>query len=48
MWSPDGIRIAYTSDRDGDWEIYVRNLETGQEEQITDNTHQDWASSWSV
>ncbi len=25
-WSPDGSRLAFTSDRDGDWEIYVMDL----------------------
>lgn len=26
-WSPDGSRIAFHSDRDGDYEIYVMNVE---------------------
>jgi hypothetical protein len=26
-WSPDGTSIAYASERDGNWEIYVMNAE---------------------
>ena len=37
VWSPDGGRIAYVSDLDGDLEIYVYDLVTGGVEQITDN-----------
>lgn len=34
-WSPDGRRIAYASTRDGNLELYVRDLETGQDSNIT-------------
>jgi Tol biopolymer transport system component len=27
-WSPDGKKIAFVSDRDGNYEIYVMNAET--------------------
>ena len=40
-------RIAYTSNRDGDYEIYIHNLDTGENEQITDNTHDDRSPDWS-
>ena len=26
-WSPDGSRIAFASDRDGDWDIYVMDAD---------------------
>jgi serine/threonine protein kinase len=35
-WSPDGTRIAFTSTRDGFFEIYALNLETNQIEKLTD------------
>ena len=47
VWSPDGGRIAYQSDRDGDYEIYVQDLSTGHVEQITDNTSNDRSPVWS-
>ncbi len=35
-WSPDGKRIAFTSFRDGYFEIYAINLENNQVERLTD------------
>ena len=35
-WSPDGKRIAFTSLRDGYFEIYAINLENNQIERLTD------------
>ncbi len=34
-WSPDGAKIAFTSMRDGTWQIYVYNLETAELTQLT-------------
>lgn len=34
-WSPDGTRVAYTSDREGTPQIYVRWLDTGQTARLT-------------
>jgi TolB protein len=34
-WSPDGRRIAYASTRDGNFELYVRDLETGRDSNLT-------------
>jgi tricorn protease len=37
-WSPDGRWLAYLSDRDGDYEIYVRPADgAGEERKITSN-----------
>ena len=36
-WSPDGQRIAFQSDRDGDWEIYVMNSDGSGLTRLTDN-----------
>ena len=46
-WSPDGGRLAFASDRDGDWEIFVLHLETGDLRQITHNDVLDSWPSWS-
>ncbi len=41
-WSPDGARIAFASDRDGDGDIYVMNADgTAQTSLIADA---DWGS----
>ena len=34
-YSPDGTKLAFTSDRDGDYDIYVKDLASGQVTQIT-------------
>ena len=46
-WSPDGERLAFASDRDGDLEIFVLHLETGDLRQITHNEGFDGHPSWS-
>jgi Tol biopolymer transport system component len=35
VWSPDGSKIAYTSDRFGNWTLHVINVESGDEVQLT-------------
>lgn len=46
-WSPDGQSIAYASDVDGDWDIYVYELESGNVRNLTatwpsDEMHPSW------
>lgn len=41
-WSPDGTQIAYSSERDGNLEIYVQDLETGAIQRITNNNARDF------
>ena len=36
-WSPDGSRLVFTSDRDGDLEIYVMNADGSGVVQLTDD-----------
>ena len=37
-WSPDGERIAFTSDRDDEnWEIYVMDTDGGNQQRLTNN-----------
>ena len=43
----DGTRIAFTSDRDGDWEIYTMRADGTDVRQLTVNAAWDWDPSWS-
>ena len=50
VWSPDGKRIAFSSDRKGDFanfEIYVMDADGGNPQNLTNNRAWDWAPSWS-
>ena len=47
FWSPDGTRIAFMSDRDGDREIFVTNADGTGVVQLTHNDALDWAPLWS-
>ena len=46
-WSPDGKKIAFDSDRDGNWEIYVMNADGSNPINLTNNNGVDWYSTWS-
>jgi len=46
-WSPDGRRIAFESDRDGNWEIYVMNADGSGVTRLTNNPADDGVPSWS-
>ncbi len=46
-WSPDGDRIAFSSDRDGDNEIYVMNAAGSGVVRLTDDTDDDSCPVWS-
>ena len=45
-WSPDGKRIAFMSDRDGNWEIYVMDADGGNQQNLTNNPHGDGNPAW--
>ncbi|HLJ48250.1 MAG TPA: protein kinase [Bryobacteraceae bacterium] len=45
-WSPDGKRIAFFSQRSGDWEIWTADVNTGELRQITNLAGQNVA--WPV
>ena len=45
--SPDGARIAFASNRSGNWDIYVMSVSGGQAVQITSDPAQELHPSWS-
>lgn len=47
VWSSDGDRIAFVSDRDGDWEIYVMNADGRDGRRLTRSPGADRAPAWS-
>ena len=47
-WSPDGGQIAFASNRDGDYDLYVMNTKGDNTLQLTNNLHTiDLEPSWS-
>lgn len=46
-WSPDGAQIAFASDRDGDFDIYVMNADGSGITQLTNHPTYDGQPSWS-
>jgi Tol biopolymer transport system component len=45
-WSPDGSKIAFNSDRDGNHDIYVMNADGSNVKRITNNPASDTDPSW--
>ena len=45
-WSPDGSRIAFASDLDGDYEIYTMLADGSDIQQVTDNPARDDDPAW--
>ena len=46
-WSPDGTKIAFTSSRDGNFEIYVMGTDGSNPTRLTDNNADDGSPAWS-
>lgn len=46
-WSPDGQHIAFSSRRDGNWEIYVLDLPSGETSRLTYDLAYESNPSWS-
>ena len=46
-WSPDGTQIAFTTDRDGDFEIYLYRLSDGTVVNLTNHAGDDVWPTWS-
>ncbi len=47
VWSPDGKKVSFASNQDGNWEIYVVDLETKEVRRLTDTSANEVAPSWS-
>ncbi len=48
-WSPNGTKIAFTTNRDGgNWEIYVMNANGSDQQRLTNNTAEDLYPNWSL
>ena len=45
--SPDGRKVAFSSNRNGYWDLYILDLATGIVERLTDSLAYDGAPSWS-
>jgi serine/threonine protein kinase len=46
-FSPDGQFIAYSSDRSGNFDIWVQQISGGNPVQVTNNPAHDWQPDWS-
>ncbi len=46
-WSPDGSRIAFRTQRDGNDEIYLMNADGSEEMNLTNDPASDWSPVWS-
>lgn len=47
VFSSDGERVAFASDRSGNWDIYIMSVDGGQPIQLTDDTTHDIHPSFS-
>lgn len=47
LWSRDGTRLAFTSIRDGNIEMYVMNDDGSGVQRLTNDPAEDWVGDWS-
>ena len=45
--SPDGEKIAFASNRNGFWDLYLLDLSSGDVTQLTDTPEYEGAPTWS-
>ena len=46
-WSPDGTKIAFQTDRDGNSEIYVMNADGSELQNLTKSADNEFDPAWS-
>ena len=46
-WSPDGKSVAYSSDKAGNFDIWVQRVDEGEARQLTRSSAQDTEPTWS-
>ncbi len=46
-WSPDGARIAFTSGRDGNWELYIMDSDGAHQRRLTRTPEDEGVPAWS-
>lgn len=46
-FSPDGSRVAFASDRDGDWDLYSMAPDGSDVAHLLDRTGDQWSPTWS-
>ncbi len=46
-WSPDGAKIAFHSDRDDNYEIYVMNADGSDQTRLTNDAAHAYEPAWS-
>ena len=45
--APTTAKIAFSSNRDGNWEIYLMNSDGSQQKRLTQNSARDFSPVWS-
>ena len=46
-WSPDGRRVAYAWNRDGNFDIWVQSIDGGDPTRVTSSPADEWQPAWS-
>lgn len=47
VWAPDGRSFAYSSDRSGNFDIWIQGLDHAEPAQLTSHPARDWQPAWS-